>query len=92
MGDFPTRLRFHPGSRLSRQLQRLLESPAYGIKDYPAALAAIMSVMVRDLKLPAVDGSVTLYFSQVSYEAGVVAESERDLERLRKQLGPGQTS
>jgi hypothetical protein len=62
--------------------------PAYGIKDYPGALAAIMSVMVRDLKLPAVDGSVTLYFSQVSYEAGVVAESERDLERLRKQLGP----
>jgi hypothetical protein len=62
--------------------------PAYGIKDYPAALAAIISVMVRDLKLPAVDGSVTLYFSQVSYEAGVVAESERDLERLRKQLGP----
>jgi hypothetical protein len=62
--------------------------PAYGSKDYPGALAAIMSVMARDLKLPPVESSVTLYFSQTSYESGVVAESEKDLERLRQQLGP----
>jgi hypothetical protein len=63
--------------------------PPYGTKDYGAALAAIMSVMVRDLKLPPIDdGSVTLYPSQASYEAGVVAQSAENLERLRKQLGP----
>jgi hypothetical protein len=66
----------------------VVKPPAYGNKDYPAALAAIMSVMVHDLKLPAVEGSVTLYFSQTSYESGIVAESEKDLERLRQQLGP----
>jgi hypothetical protein len=65
-----------------------VKPPDYGNKDYPRALAAIMSVMVQDLKLPAVEGSVTLYFSQTSYESGVVAESEKDLERLREQLGP----
>lgn len=62
--------------------------PAYGTKDYPGALAAIVSVMVRDLKLPAVEGWVIIYPSQVAYESGVVAESENDLERLRKQFGP----
>jgi hypothetical protein len=62
--------------------------PAYGSKDYSGALAAIVSAMVRDLKLPAIEASVTLYFSQTSYESGVVAESEKDLQRLRQQLGP----
>lgn len=62
--------------------------PAYGSQDYSGALAAIVSVMERDLKLPPVEASVTLYFSQTSYESGVVAESEKDLERLRQQLGP----
>jgi len=55
--------------------------------DYPDALAAIASVMVSDLNLPVVEASVTFYPSQVSYEGGVVAESERDLELLRRQLG-----
>jgi hypothetical protein len=62
--------------------------PPYGTKDYAATLAAIMSVMVRDLGLPPIDGgSVTLYPSQASYEAGVVAQAAENLERLRKQLG-----
>jgi hypothetical protein len=43
--------------------------------------------MVSDLNLPVVEASVTFYPSQVSYEGGVVAESERDLELLRKRLG-----
>jgi len=64
-----------------------VRAPAYGSKDYPEVLAAIMSFMVRDLNLPAVEGSVIVYPSQASYETGVVAESEKDLERLRKQLG-----
>lgn len=55
--------------------------------DYPEALAAIASVMASDLNLPVVEASVTFYPSQVSYEGGAVAESERDLEPLRKQLG-----
>jgi hypothetical protein len=69
-------------------LAEAVRPPAHGTKDYPEALAAIMSVMVRDLKLPAIDGSVIVYPSQASYESGVVGESEKDLERLRKQLGP----
>ena len=55
--------------------------------DYPEALAAIASVMVSDLNLPVVEASVTFYPSQGSYEGGAVAESERDLELLRMQLG-----
>ena len=63
--------------------------PSVGTKDYAAAVAAIMFVMVRDFGLPVIDGgSVTLYPSQTSYEAGVVAHSTENIERLRKQLGP----
>ncbi|HJX10710.1 MAG TPA: hypothetical protein VJ733_09440, partial [Candidatus Binatia bacterium] len=58
-----------------------------GSTDYPEALAAIASVMVSDLNLPIVEASVTFYPSQASYEGGAVAESERDLELLRMQLG-----
>ena len=66
-----------------------VKPPPYGTKDYGSALAAIMSVMVRDLNLPAIDGgSVTLYPSQASFEAGVVAQSAESSEQLRKQLGP----
>ena len=66
-----------------------VKPPSYGSKDYGSALAAIMSVMVRDLKLPPIDGgSVTIYPSQASFEAGVVAQSAERLEQLRKQLGP----
>src|ERR1051325_3979510 len=43
--------------------------------------------MNRELNLPIVDGVVIVYPSQASYEAGVVAESEKDVERLRGQLG-----
>ena len=44
--------------------------------------------MERELKLPIADSVVIVYPSQASYEAGVVAESENDIERLRTQLGP----
>lgn len=65
-----------------------VKPPRYGTKDYAAALAAIMSVMVLDLKLPTIEGgSVTLYPSQASYEAGVVAQSAENSARLRQQLG-----
>ena len=63
--------------------------PPSGTKDYAAALAAIMLVMVRDFGLPAIDGgSVTLYPSQKAFEAGVVAHISANTERLHKQLGP----
>ena len=66
-----------------------VKPPSYGRKDYGPALGAIMSVMVRDLKLPSIEGgSVTLYPSQASFEAGVVAQSAESSEQLRKQLGP----
>ena len=55
--------------------------------DYPEVLAAIAFIMARDLDLPVVGGSVTLFPTPESYEAGVIAESLRDLERMRTQLG-----
>ncbi len=61
---------------------------AYPSGDYERMLAASTSVMLTDLKLPAVHGSVTFYSSQASYEAGVLQDAEEDLERLRLQLGP----
>ena len=56
--------------------------------DYEKTLAAITSVMITDLKLPAVHGSVTFYSSRGSFEAGVMQATEEDIERLRQQLGP----
>jgi len=47
----------------------------------------IVSYLERELKLPIADGVMIVYPSQVSYEAGVVAESEKDVERIRSQLG-----
>jgi hypothetical protein len=61
---------------------------AYRTGDYEKTLGAITSVMITDLKLPAIQGSVTFYSSQASYEAGVMREAQEDLERLREQLGP----
>jgi len=65
-----------------------VEPPAYGSKDYPRAMAAILTVMGRELKLPAVEVAVTLFLTQVTYEQGVVDDGARDLEQLRKLLGP----
>jgi hypothetical protein len=63
--------------------------PASGNKDYATALAAIMLVMVRDFGLPQIDGgSVFIYPSQTSFEAGVVLHLSTDTERRHKQLGP----
>jgi hypothetical protein len=67
----------------------VVEPPAYGTKDYPKALAAIGSMMARELKLAPVEVSVVLYPTQVSYEQGVIAESERDRERLRQKFASG---
>jgi hypothetical protein len=67
----------------------VFEPPAYGNKDYPKALAAIGSVMARDLKLAPVDVLVIVYPSQVSFEQGVIAEAERDIERLRQKFAVG---
>ena len=55
---------------------------------YEKMLAAITSVMITELKLPAVHGSVTFYSSQASFEAGVTQATKEDMERLRQQLGP----
>lgn len=78
------------GSRLITiaSSDRRVVPPSYGSKDYPQALSAILSVMSRDLKLPAVELSVTLYPSQQSFEQGVLSDAEKDFEQLRKRLGP----
>jgi hypothetical protein len=60
--------------------------PQHGTRDYASVLAAITAVMVRDLKLPPIDGgSVTIYYSQASFEAGAVAQSAEILEMAQKQ-------
>jgi len=66
---------------------RRVAPPAYGNKDYPQALSAILSVMSHDLELPPVELSVALYPSQQSFEQGVLDDAEKDFEQLRKQLG-----
>jgi hypothetical protein len=62
----------------------------YGTRDYAAVLAAIMSVMVRDLKLPPIEGgSVTIYYSQASFEAGALTHSAETAAMIQKQFGLG---
>jgi hypothetical protein len=64
-------------------------TPAVGLtSDYPETLAAIVSVMTRDLKLPAPEGIVTFYPNSVALESALVVEYEKDFEQLEKQLGP----
>lgn len=56
--------------------------------DYPEALAAIVSVMVRELKLPAVDGTVTFYPTSIALESALVAEYQKEFDQAEKQLSP----
>lgn len=56
--------------------------------DYPEALAAIVSVMTRELKLPAVDGTVTFYSNRFALESALVAEYDKEFEQIEKQLAP----
>jgi len=69
-------------------VDRAIAAPSPGTKDYPQALRAILSVMLRNLQLPPVEVSAILYSSQNSYVESVVADAERDLQQLRKVLGP----
>ncbi|HTN71575.1 MAG TPA: hypothetical protein VMO00_10850 [Methylomirabilota bacterium] len=63
--------------------------PAIGLtSDYPETLAAIVSVMTRELKLPTADGTVTFYPNSVALESALVVEYEKDFEQVEKQLGP----
>jgi hypothetical protein len=59
-----------------------------GTADYPQTLAAIVSVMVGDLKLPPADGTVNFYPNSIVLESALIAEYEKDLEQLERQLGP----
>ena len=69
-------------------VDRAIAAPSNGTKDYPQAFRAILSVMLRNLQLPPVEVSVTLYSSQNSYAEAVVADAERELQQLRKLLEP----
>ncbi|MGE5820627.1 MAG: hypothetical protein ACM37Z_21555 [Deltaproteobacteria bacterium] len=63
--------------------------PAIGLtSDYPETLAAIVSVMTRDLKLPVAEGIVTFYPNSVALESALVVEYEKEFEQLEKQLEP----
>ena len=77
-----------PQSITVTSVDRAIAAPANGTKDYPQAFRAILSVMLRNLQLPPVEVSAILYSSQNSYVESVVADAERDLQQLRKVLGP----
>lgn len=77
-----------PQSITVTSVDRAIAAPSPGTKDYPQALRAILSVMLRNLQLPPVEVSAILYSSQNSYVESVVADAERDLQQLRKVLGP----
>jgi len=53
---------------------------------YRETLAAIVSVMVQNLKLPAADGTVTFYPNSMVLESALIAEYEKDFEQLERQL------
>lgn len=50
-------------------------------------LAAIVSVMVRNLGLPAANGTVTFYPNGTALESALIAEYEKDFGQLERQLG-----
>jgi len=56
--------------------------------DYSDVLALINFAMVRDLNLPAVDGTVIFYPDRQAFESGLVAELQKDVEEAEKQFGP----
>jgi hypothetical protein len=62
-------------------------SLAVDVSDDQRVLAAIASALAHDLKLPPIESSVVFYPDRESYQAGVVAESEKDLALLRVKLG-----
>jgi hypothetical protein len=56
--------------------------------DYPETLAAIVSVMVRELKLPAVEGTVTFYPNSMVLESALVAEYQKEYDLVETRLDP----
>jgi hypothetical protein len=56
--------------------------------DYPEALAAIVSVMVQELKLPAVGGTVTFYPNSMALESALVMEYGKEFDQVENRLGP----
>ena len=61
-------------------------SRAVEVNDEQRVLAAIASALAHDLKLPPIESSVVFYPDRESYQAGVVAEAEKDL-ALRVEIG-----
>ena len=61
-------------------------SRAVEVSDDQRVLAAIASALAHDLKLPPIESSVVFFPDRESYQAGVVAESEKDL-ALRVEIG-----
>jgi hypothetical protein len=85
---------FLPGCALAPRVVQIPTSlepvrPAIsGTADYPQTLAAIVSVMAGDLKLPPADGTVNFYPNSIVLESALIAEYEKDFEQLERQLGP----
>ena len=73
------------------QIPTVLEPvrPALSLtSDYPEALAAIVSIMEQDLKLPVAGGTVTFYPHSIALESALAAEYAKDFEQLERRLGP----
>ena len=61
---------------------------AANLKDYPEAIAAIVSILTGDLGLPAPEGTVTLYPNGMTLEAALLVEMQKDSELIEAQLEP----
>jgi hypothetical protein len=55
--------------------------------DYAEAIPEIVTVMVRDLGLPRLQGVVTLYPNRFSFESALAADALTDLDQVEKQFG-----
>ena len=56
-------------------------------ENYTEVLAAITTVMVRELKFPPIEGVVTFYVNYQTFENGLAAEFEESARRAEKRTG-----
>ena len=63
-------------------------APVNRSTDYPEAVAAIHSILVRDMGFPAIEGTVTFYPNSIALESALRAELEKEFEIAEKQLPP----
>ena len=69
-----------PSEDAARSVDRLNEN-------YPQVLSAISTAMVRELKLPPIQGAVSFYSNYQTFESGLAAEFEEIARRAEERTG-----